>query len=132
MKKSYRGFVWWLIIFLAACFSTPFLPIENSGTMARIVFNICTIGIAILAFIILKTGYVYWYSGLTYEQAIDAGEVRCRAYAKKHFRDFGLFALFYLPFSVITDITGVGMFIDMIVLCAGLFYIAIHSMKYKL
>ena len=92
LKKSYKGFIIWMLGFCTICFGTVFLPVKDTGILLRIIDNICTIGITVLAFIIYKTEYVYWYNGTTYEEAVKAGSEKRNAFAWQHMKRFGSFA----------------------------------------
>lgn len=132
LKKSYKGFVIWLIAFCVCMFGCAFLPIDDSYIICRIVLNICMISMAVLAFIIYKTGYVYWYNGTTYEEAIEAGAERRKSFAWKHFRDFGLFALAFLIFSIIAQILSIGLWNDIVIATIGIMAVAIGTIRFRL
>ena len=130
--KTYKGLVLWAVMMVAASIGGAYLPIEDTRLLSRITLNICTLSIAVLAFIIYRTGRAYWYSGITYEQAVSAGMQKCKAYALKHFRDFGLFALAFLLFSILSWCLHLSFWIDLFILFIGLIAICIHTMRYKL
>lgn len=132
LKKSYKGFVIWLIAFCVSMFGCVFLPIEDSDIIGRIVLNECVILLAVLAFIIYKTEYVYWYNGTTYEEAVEAGSERRKAFALKHFRDFGLFAFVFLVFTIIAQILRIGIWNDIVIATVGLVVVAIGTIRFKL
>lgn len=132
LKKSYKGFIIWLIVFCVCMFGCAFLPIKDSDIVGRIVLNVCVIAMALLAFIIYKTGYVYWYNGTTYEEALEAGAERRKNFAWKHFRDFGLFALAFLVFSVIAQILNIGLWNDIVIATVGIIVVAIGTIRFKL
>ena len=116
LKKTYKGFVIWMLGFVIATFGVAFLPIEDGILLGRIVGNLCCMGTAILAYIIFKTECVYWYNGTEYEEAVKAGSERRREFAWKHFRRFGLFALAFLIFSVLAHLLQFPFRIDIAVL----------------
>ena len=132
LKKSYKGFIIWMLGFCAVCFILPFYPVKDTGVLLRIIDNICTIGIALLAFIIYKTEYVYWYNGTTYEEAVKAGSERRKAFAWQHLKRFGLFALVFLVFSVMMQVMNMTYWIDIIVAVIGLVAVAISTINIKL
>lgn len=76
LKKSYKGFLIWLLIFIATMFGSAFLLISSATILTRVVMNVCVFNIVLLAFIIYKTEYVYWYNGTEYKQAVEAGSER--------------------------------------------------------
>lgn len=58
LKKSYVGFVLWMLAFMAAVLGAALLPIEDEALLMRIVDNLCTLGIEALMLLIYKTeGY---------------------------------------------------------------------------
>ena len=69
LKKSYKGFIVWMICFLVCCFGGAFLGIEDAALATRITMNVMTLSMAVLTYIIYRTGYIYWYTGITYEEA---------------------------------------------------------------
>lgn len=131
-KKSYTGFIIWLIAFLVIFFGVAFLPIEDTNLMVRITYNLCTILVTLLAFIILKTENVYWYNGVSYEQALKAGSLRRREYAGKHFKRFAIFSDAFLLFSMVAQSVGISHWIDFAVLVVGILAVAISTMKTEL
>lgn len=132
LKKSYKGFVIWMIIFLSGMFGCAFLPIDDGDMMCRIVLNECIILLAVLTFIIYKTEYVYWYNGTTYEEALEAGSERRRVFAWKHFRDFGVFALAFLVFSIVAQLLKMGIWNDIVIATVGIVAVAIGTIRFKL
>lgn len=111
-----------------------FLPEEimTAGLITRIIDIFTAAWIALLTFIVYKTEYIYWYNGVTYEDAVKAGSERRKAYAYEHFKCFGGFAAAFTVFSVVAGYLGVPFWIDMVVLFIGEVYIAFGSMKIKL
>lgn len=131
LKKTYKGFILWMAGFVAASIGIAFLPLD-SVLMTRIVGNFCTLGITLLAFIIYKTEYVYWYNGTSYEDAVKAGTERRKAFAWKHFFCFGIFSLAFLLFSIVMHLLNVSFWIDFGVLLVGIVAVAISTIRYKL
>ena len=132
LKKSYKGFVYWLIGFLVAVFGCAFLPFSDECLMTRIVLNITDLSIVILAFIIYKTGYIYWYNGVGYEEAVKAGSERRKIYALEHFRRFGMFGGGYFVFSVIAHGCGWNIWWDVLIMTVGLIVAAVSTIGIKL
>lgn len=132
LRKSYKGFIIWMILFTLLCFCVPLLPIEDGNVLGRIINNCMTISLALLAFIIYKTEYVYWYNGTTYEEAVDAGEERRKVFAWKHFKRFGMFAGVFLVFSIVAHMSGIGLWNDIVIVTVGIVGIAISTVNIKL
>lgn len=132
LKKTYKGFIIWLLIFTATMFGSAFLPIENSTALTRIVMNVCVFNLALLAFIIYKTENVYWYNGTEYKQAVEAGPERRKEFAWKHLKRFGIFAVIYLAFSVVAQLIGIPIGVDIAVATVGMVIAAFSTIKFEL
>ncbi len=132
LKKSYKGFVLWFFLFVVSLFSCAFLPIEDSNIITSIGLNVLIISVVVLSFVIYKTEYVYWYNGVYYEEAVEAGSERRKAYAWKHFRDFGLFAAAFLVFSIIARAFDIGIWNDIVIATVGIIAVAIGTIRFKL
>ena len=131
-KKSYKGFIIWMVVFLAVMFAPAFLPIEDENLVTRLVLALCGLSIAALAFMTFVNCRVYWYNGVTYEDAVAAGAERCKVYAFRHFVRFGIFAVAYIAFSAILHLLQIGIWIDIVVFCVGLIAVAVSTVKIKL
>lgn len=132
LKKSYKGFVWFMLGFVAALFALCFLPTENGGLLMRLICNLSTGSIALLAYIIYRTEYVYWYNGTEYEEAVAAGSERRRAFARKHLNSFAVCALGYLLYSALAQALGWHWWIDLVLCFVGLIAAAVSTIKIKL
>lgn len=132
LKKSYKGFVIWLLIFVATMFGSTFLPISSATILTRVVMNVCVFNIVLLAFIIYKTECVYWYNGTEYKQAVEAGSERRKEFAWKHLKRFGVFALIYLVFSVVAQLMHIPCGVDVAVATVGLIITAFSTIRIQL
>lgn len=132
LKKSYKGFVLWLVIFTVVMFSFCFLPTEDGGLLTRLICVEMTCGMAVLAYIIYRTEYVYWYNGTTYEEAVAAGSERRKAFAKKHLDRFAACAALCVLYSAAAHAMGWPFWIDLIVSSVGLVVAAISTIRIKL
>ena len=134
LKKSYKGFIFWLLGYLLACFGPiPFLPEwAEESVMVRYIMNITNISMAVLCGIMWKTEAIYWMNGTTYEEAVKAGSERRKAFARKHFDVFFWFALLYLLFSVLMYLLHVSFWVDFVIGTVGLCAAAISTMRFKL
>ncbi len=132
LKKSYKGFIAWMVLFIIASIGVCFLPIEDTEMMTRIVLNICTFAIVLLAFIIYKTEYVYWYNGTTYETAVQAGSERRKLFAMRHLQRFGICALVFLVCSIIFQVLQLSIWTDTILVTVGLVATAVSTITIKL
>lgn len=134
LKKSYKGLVLWMLGYLVLCFGPiPFLPEKVDGGLAtRYFMNITTLGIAFLAWIILKLEAVYWYNGTEFEEAVKAGSERRKEFARKHFRVFFRFALFYLAFTLLMMLLNAPFWIDIVAGTMGMIAAAVSTIRFKL
>ncbi len=131
LKKSYFGLIIWIIVYCGACTAAVFLPVSEQ-VILRLINVITMVGLCVLTAVIYKTEYVYWYSGITYEQAAAAGSQRRKEYAGKHLRIFwGLSALFII-FTIIMQLLGFNALIDEGVMIFGILAAAIRTMFYRL
>ena len=132
LKKSYKGLVLWMIGFVAALFAISFLPVEDEGLIVRLIMVMTSLGVALLAYIVYRTEYVYWYNGTEYEEAAAAGSERRRAFAKKHLDRFAACAAACLLYSSAAHALGWPFWIDIVLYCVALIAAAISTMKFKL
>ncbi len=134
-KKSYKGFVLWLIGFCAACTLCVFPSIlydYSTKISLAIVDNVMIIGCFILSFIIYKSEAVYWYNSTNYEDALAAGSERRKKFALKHMKRFGYFALAFLIYNILSILTGIPYGIDITIACIGLIAAAVSTINIKL
>ena len=59
-KKSYRGFVILMVVFVVALFALPFISNADAKAISIIVFNIMNLWMALVTFVIYKTEKIYW------------------------------------------------------------------------
>ena len=130
-RKTYQGFLLWMVGVIIASVGAAFLPFEED-LLIRITLNICTIGVAILAYIIYKTEYIYWYNGTSYEEAENAGSERRKQFAWRHLKRFGLFAIAFFLFSVFAQVCRLSFWIDFWILCLGILATAISTIRFQL
>lgn len=131
-RKSYKGFILWMVFFFISCFFTTFFENLEQNFISRLILNICTLSIALLTYIIYKTEYVYWYNGTTYEEAKEAGSKRRKEFAYKHLKVFGGLAVCYFVVSLITYFFNITYVFDLIFVFFGIIGAAISTIKFKL
>lgn len=131
-KKSYTGFMLWLMIFVAATLGISLLPTEDWQLLMRLIILLMGWGIAALAFIIWRTEQVYWYNGITYEEAEAAGSERRKDYAWRHLKVFGIYALGISVFVWGMQMLGASAWIDFTVGTIGLIVAGCCTMPIKL
>ncbi|MBE5803930.1 MAG: hypothetical protein E7316_05400 [Clostridiales bacterium] len=132
LKKSYKGFVWFMLGFTAVMFLFCFLPIKDGGLITRLVCAEMTCGVALLAYIIYRTEYVYWYNGTEYEEAVAAGSERRKAFALAHFKRFAVCAVACVGYSVAAQLLGWPFWIDILLSGVGVIVAAISTIGIRL
>ena len=132
LKKSYAGFVWWMLGYIAGLAAIILLLPADAALQIRGVFCFTAADTALLAWIIWRTESVYWYNGTEYEAAVEAGSERRRDFAWRHFRIFGWYALGQIAFCLVMHLLGLPWWIDIIVFCVGLCAAAFATMPIKL
>ncbi len=131
-KKSYTGFILWLMIFVAATLGISLLPTADWQLLMRLIILLMAWGIAALAFIIWRTEQVYWYNGVSYEEAEAAGAERRRAYAWRHLKVFGIYALGISVFVWVMQMLGASAWIDFTIGTIGLIVAGCCTIPIKL
>ena len=132
LKKSYKGLVWWVIIFTAVLFLFCFVRIEDEGLIMRLICAEMNCGVAALAYMIYRNEAVYWYNGTEYEEAVAAGSERRKAFAKKHLDRFAVCAAATLLYSSAAQALGWPFWIDIVLATVALIAAAISTVKIKL
>lgn len=131
-KKSYRGFVIWMIAFCAAIFGAAYLSMPDIHFTVALLGNIMTISIFLLAFIIYKTDSVYWYTGIEFEEARDAGRERRDKFALAHTKRFGYLAAAYLIYSIVSLLLNIPYGFDITLVLIVIVAAAISTINIKL
>lgn len=132
LKKSYTGFILWMLGFIAAVACVSLFPIEDEALLVRIIGNLCTLGIEALMLLIYKTEKVFWINGISYEEAVKAGSGRRRGLALRYVKFFGIFAAGFLLYSVIAQLLHLPWGIDIGLLIAGMLAFALGTLRFRL
>lgn len=132
LKKSYMGLIWFLVVFMAVGIMISLLPTEDAGLISRLICAEMTCGMALLTYVVYRTEYVYWYNGVTYEEAVKAGSQRRKAYARKHFERFAACAAVCLLYSSAAHALGWPLWIDIIISGVAEIATALSTVKIKL
>ena len=98
----------------------------------RVLLCFTAADVALLTFIIWWTEQIYWYNGTEYEAAAEAGSERRKAFAWRHFRIFGWYALGQVLFCSLMHLIGLPWWIDIVVFCVGLCAAAFATTPIKL
>lgn len=131
-KKSYTGFILWMVGFVAALLAICFLPVEDEQVLMRLILLLMAWSVTGMAFIIWKTESVYWYNGTTFEEAEAAGSERRRAFAWKHLKIFGVYSLAASVLSALMQLLGWSAWIDFTLATLGLVVAACMTIPLKL
>lgn len=132
LKKSYFGFWIWTIVYTVSVMCMSFLPIHNTDLLIRIIFNYTNLAITVLTIIMFINEKIFWYNGISYEQAASAGSDRRKAYALKHVKVFGTATLIYLIVSLITGLLNISFWVDTLIYTLIIIVAAVSTMKFKL
>ena len=131
-KKSYKGFVVGLIVFLVLLLSISFIPAEDEHLPMRLIMLLTSWYMAALSFHVWRTEQIYWYNGTTYEEAVAAGSERRKEFAKKHLDRFAICAAATLLYSSAAQALGWPFWIDLVLATVALIAAAISTVKIKL
>ena len=131
-KKSYKGFVWWLIAFLAGMAAICCLPVKDEAVLIRLIMLLMSWYMAALALYVWRTEQIYWYNGTSFEDAEAAGSERRKEFAWRHFLIFGRFALLMTAVSCATSLLGWSYWIDFAFGTVGLTVACFCTMPIKL
>ena len=131
--KSYRLFIVWIISFITVLGTVGYLTRNlPTGTATRIILLLACYGLLALLYLILKTESIYWFTGISYEQAAAAGRVRRRAYAKTHLQYFMAGAGIFLSLCALFQFQGISVWLDLLVFLLIFSFAAVYSMRIKL
>ncbi|MBR5521769.1 MAG: hypothetical protein IKU54_07210 [Oscillospiraceae bacterium] len=131
MKKSYRGLVLWMLVFLVGFIPLMILKVDGA-LLTRLTLNYTCVMIAALAYIIYKFDRIYWYNGVYFNKAEEAGRRRRDAYALAHFEKFKKLVIFFGAYSILAHFINISIFIDVFVMTTATIVTAISTMKIKL
>lgn len=131
-KKSYKGFVIGLIIYLLLLMSISLIPGLNDQLAIRLIMLLTIWYMAALSFQVWRTEQIYWYNGTTFEAAEAAGSERRKEFAWRHFRIFGRFVLIHTAVALAMTLLGWSAWIDFTVGTVGLCVACFLTMPIKL
>lgn len=117
-KPTYKGFIIWLVFFVVSLI--PAVRLENRALAARLCFGICLIDLVILMLIIYRTERIYWFSGISFEQARQLEGQRRKSYALKILKRFVYLLGIYLIFAFMGHVWHFSILFDMVVFILGL------------
>ena len=131
-KKSYLGLVIIILIYFISLVSLFFLKNLDSNTITHITGVLTVVFVFSITLVIYLTGYIYWYNGISYEDALNKTKEERKIYAKKIMLIFLVFLSLYLIYSLFAIIFKFPYYGTILVLTVGLIVSAISTIKVKL
>lgn len=131
-KKSYLGLVIIILIYFISLACLFFLKNLDSNTITHITGILTVVFVFSITFVIYLTGYIYWYNGISYEDALNKTKEERKIYAKKIMLIFLVFLSLYLIYSLFAIIFKFPYYGTILVLTVGLIVSAISTIKVKL
>lgn len=113
-KPTYKGFIIWLVFFVTSLI--PAVRLENRDLAARLCFGIGLIDLVILMLIIYCTERIYWFSGISFEQARQAGSQQQKNYALRILKRFMYLLGIFLIYAFIGHIWHFHNLFDMVII----------------
>lgn len=109
-----------------------FLPIDNPNILLLITLNVIIIMLNLLVLMIYNTEYIYWYTGLTYEEAAQATSEQRKRYAGRHLTRFTALTIIYLVYTVFSILFSFNMIVNILVSLIGIVLAVISALRIKL
>ena len=131
-KKSYLGFLLWMAVFVAATGACCFLPVCGPKDFILAIGLITMMVLFLLTLQIFWNERVYWYSGISYEQAKQAGSQRRRKYARAHLMRFGIGTGLFVIWCILSWMAGFPYWIDLLAEIAAVVGTALSTIPIKL
>ena len=132
MKKSYKGFIAWLVLFCVGMSVIIFIDIKNINLVGLVLGNYMFIALAILTGMIYKNEAIYWYTGISYQEACAVTSKQKKEYAYKHFIRFLMVCLGYLFYSMIAYFLSFSFGMSIIICCLLMTVCALSTVSIKL
>lgn len=131
MKKTYWGFAGWLIGYTLVMLALCLIPMGVGG-YARVLCAETVLAMVLLTYIVYRTEYVYWYNGVSFEEAVQAGSQRRKAYALAHLKRFAVGGAAYLLYAVVAMLLGLPWWLDLMACLVAEVGAAISTISIKL
>ena len=132
MKKSYKGFIAWLVLFCFGVFAIIFIDIKNINLVCLVLGNYMFITLAILTGMIYKNEAIYWYTGISFQEASKATSKQRKEYAYKYFIRFLMVCLCYLVYSIAAYFLSFSFGMSIIICCLLMTVCALSTVSIKL
>ena len=131
MKKSYKGFIVWLVLFIIGMFMIPFLSLKDNKLVTLIILNYMILMIDILMILMHYSHSIYWLNGIEFEKVCKMSIEKIEQVSKKYIELFTLAVFISLLYSIISYYLklnyGIDIFVISLILVSASFYtITIH------
>jgi hypothetical protein len=134
LKKTYKPFVAWILLFLPVLFGIlyAFRPFLSSAGETRVMMAAIVLYLDGLLYLMYRYEAVYWISGgPDFEEARAADASRRKAYIAAHARKFLIATGGYLLYLVCSALAGCPTVVDVIVGCAVVTGAAVLTMRIR-
>ncbi|MBE6037840.1 MAG: hypothetical protein E7218_01385 [Anaerofustis stercorihominis] len=133
-KKSYKGFVLWLVLFFAVHIfgAEPLISMVEENYSVYASLSLTLIFLDILTYVIYKTEYIYWYNGMSYDTARKASSGARKEYAHRHLIKFVYASIMWLFYGILKSLTGIKLWVDVLVFCALIIGAALSTITVRL
>ena len=108
------------------------VDLKNLKLFSLILGNYMLMMITLLTGMIYKNECIYWYSGVSYQEAIEATSMSRKKYAYKHFIRFFITCLLYLFYSIIAYFLSFSFGMNMTICCLLIMVCALSTTSIKL
>ena len=132
MKKSYKGYIVWMILFCVGMVVMMIVDFKNLKLFSLILGNYMFITLSLLTGMIYKNEAIYWYTGISYQEAFAVTSKQRKEYAYKHFIRFLMVCLGYLVYSIIAYFLSFSFGMSIIICCLLMTVCALSTVPIKL
>lgn len=131
MKRTYWGFAAWLVGYTLVMLALSLIPMGVEGYV-RILCAETVLAMVLLTYIVYRTEYVYWYNGVSFEEAVQAGSQRRKTYALAHLKRFAAAAVAYLVYAGVAKMLCLPWWLDLIACLVAEVGAAVSTISIKL
>ena len=129
-KPTYKGFLLWLVFFLVSFM--PAIQLKDRDLAGRLFFGIGLIDLIILMTMMYCTERIYWFSGISFEQARQAGSQQEKNYALRILKRFMYLLGIFLIYAFIGHIWHFHNLFDMVIIIFGMIITCFSIFKIQL
>ena len=133
LKKTYKPVIIWSVLFVIfSCLPAFVLPGLGAVALTALSLNIVSLGMLLIMYYVYKKEYVYYFTGITYEEADKAGSYRRKRYRLCHLKLFAFSRVIILIFTVIFLAMDLSVWAHIAAFATVYICAAIWSVRYKL